>query len=84
MKLALAADTMLGRRVAERLETASPAARFTPGVVDAAHEADAFVHNLECAISTRGRRHGPIPASLASSAPHWLPSTCCACSAWTA
>jgi poly-gamma-glutamate capsule biosynthesis protein CapA/YwtB (metallophosphatase superfamily) len=55
MKLALAGDTMLGRGVAERLaEEAAPASLFAPGVVDAAHEADVFVLNLECCISERG------------------------------
>jgi poly-gamma-glutamate capsule biosynthesis protein CapA/YwtB (metallophosphatase superfamily) len=54
VKLALAGDTMLGRKVAERLTEASPTALFADGVVAAAHEADLFVLNLECAISDRG------------------------------
>ncbi len=56
MKLALAGDTMLGRKVAERLGTEPPDALFSKEVVAAAHEADLFVLNLECAISDRGRR----------------------------
>jgi poly-gamma-glutamate capsule biosynthesis protein CapA/YwtB (metallophosphatase superfamily) len=54
MKLALAGDTMLGRKVAERLGSVSPAALFSDEVVAATHEADLFVLNLECAISDRG------------------------------
>ena len=54
MKLALAGDTMLGRRVAERLACVPPSALFSDGVVAAAHEADLFILNLECAISDRG------------------------------
>ena len=56
MKLALAGDTMLGRKVAERLAVVPPDALFSEEVVVAAHEADFFVLNLECAISDRGRR----------------------------
>jgi poly-gamma-glutamate capsule biosynthesis protein CapA/YwtB (metallophosphatase superfamily) len=54
MKLALAGDTMLGRGVAERLAVMPPASLFADGVVAAAHEADLFILNLECAISDRG------------------------------
>ncbi|WP_179817406.1 CapA family protein [Allostreptomyces psammosilenae] len=56
MKLALAGDTMLGRMVAEELATVPPTALFSDGVVAAAHEADLFVLNLECAVSERGER----------------------------
>lgn len=56
MKLALAGDTMLGRKVAERLAVVPPTALFAEEVVAAAHEADLFVLNLECAISDRGER----------------------------
>ncbi len=56
MKLALAGDTMLGRKVAERLAVAPADALFSEEVVAAAHEADVFVLNLECVISYRGRR----------------------------
>jgi poly-gamma-glutamate synthesis protein (capsule biosynthesis protein) len=54
--LALAGDTMLGRLVAEKLEREPPAALFAPEVVAVAREADLFVLNLECCISTRGAR----------------------------
>lgn len=56
MKLALAGDTMLGRKVAERLAVAGPTALFADEVVAVAREADLFVVNLECAISDRGAR----------------------------
>lgn len=50
---------MLGRLVGERLLAEGPESLFAPEVVDAAHEADLFVLNLECCISERGR---PWPA----------------------
>lgn len=56
MKIGLAGDTMLGRKVAERLACVRPTALFASGVVDVAREADIFVLNLECAISDRGQR----------------------------
>jgi poly-gamma-glutamate synthesis protein (capsule biosynthesis protein) len=56
VKLGLAGDTMLGRKVAERLAEVPPEALFADGVVEAAGEADLFVLNLECAISDRGER----------------------------
>lgn len=56
MKLAIAGGTMLGRSVAERLAVLPPTAFFAEGVVAAAHEADLFILNLECAISGRGER----------------------------
>jgi poly-gamma-glutamate synthesis protein (capsule biosynthesis protein) len=59
VKLALAGDTMLGRGVAERLRSTPPRDLVSPEVVEAAHEADAFVLNLECCISERGE---PWPA----------------------
>jgi poly-gamma-glutamate synthesis protein (capsule biosynthesis protein) len=55
----LAGDTMLGRRVAERLSWMAPEDLVSTGVVDAAHEADVLVLNLECCISERGE---PWPA----------------------
>lgn len=56
MKLGLAGDTMLGRMVAERLAAAPPTTLFAREVVEVAREADLFVLNLECSISTRGER----------------------------
>ncbi len=54
LKVGLAGDTMLGRSVARALASAPPAGLFAPEVVDAAREADLFVLNLECCVSTRG------------------------------
>src|SRR5581483_7498006 len=54
VKLALAGDTMLGRGVAEALQARSPGELFAPEVLEATHEADLFVLNLECCISDRG------------------------------
>lgn len=56
LKLALAGDTMLGRGVAERLRHERPSSLFSPGLVEAAREADLFLLNLECCISDRGER----------------------------
>lgn len=54
MKVALAGDTMLGRKVAERLAVVAPTALFSDELVAVAREADLFVLNLECAVSDRG------------------------------
>jgi poly-gamma-glutamate capsule biosynthesis protein CapA/YwtB (metallophosphatase superfamily) len=54
VKLALAGDTMLGRKVGEALAEGPPAALVAPEVVEAAAEADLFVLNLECCVSERG------------------------------
>jgi poly-gamma-glutamate synthesis protein (capsule biosynthesis protein) len=54
LKLALAGDTMLGRGVADRLETVGPEALFAPELVEIVRAADLFVLNLECCISARG------------------------------
>jgi poly-gamma-glutamate capsule biosynthesis protein CapA/YwtB (metallophosphatase superfamily) len=54
--VALAGDTMLGRGVAERLQSEPPESLVAPEVVAAIQEADLFVLNLECCISDRGRR----------------------------
>ncbi|HEX2027673.1 MAG TPA: CapA family protein [Nitriliruptorales bacterium] len=59
--LGLSGDTMLGRKVAERLERDPPAALFAEDLVTVAHEADLLVVNLECCISERGERW-PDPA----------------------
>jgi poly-gamma-glutamate capsule biosynthesis protein CapA/YwtB (metallophosphatase superfamily) len=52
--LALAGDTMLGRKVGERLRADPSGPLVAPQVVEAAREADLFVLNLECCISDRG------------------------------
>src|SRR3954454_24772973 len=54
MRLALAGDTMLGRKVAGRLNEDSPESLFAPEVIDAARDADLLIVNLECCISERG------------------------------
>lgn len=59
VRLALAGDTMLGRGVAEVLRNAPPESLFSTAVVEAVREADLFILNLECCISTRG---SPWPA----------------------
>jgi poly-gamma-glutamate capsule biosynthesis protein CapA/YwtB (metallophosphatase superfamily) len=57
--IGLAGDTMLGRGVAEVLETTPADALFSPQVVEAARSCDLLILNLECCISARGR---PWPA----------------------
>jgi len=56
IRLALAGDTMLGRRVADALSREPPEALFSDQVVDALRDVDLFVLNLECCISDRGER----------------------------
>jgi poly-gamma-glutamate capsule biosynthesis protein CapA/YwtB (metallophosphatase superfamily) len=55
VRIALAGDTMLGRRVGEALRERDPASLVAPEVVEVAAEADLFLLNLECCISERGR-----------------------------
>jgi poly-gamma-glutamate capsule biosynthesis protein CapA/YwtB (metallophosphatase superfamily) len=57
--LALAGDTMLGRKVGERLREDPSQELVAPEVVEVIREADLFVLNLECCISTGG---DPWPA----------------------
>jgi poly-gamma-glutamate synthesis protein (capsule biosynthesis protein) len=54
LRLALAGDTMLGRKVAAALAVGPDRPLLAPEVVAAAAEADLFVLNLECCISDRG------------------------------
>jgi poly-gamma-glutamate capsule biosynthesis protein CapA/YwtB (metallophosphatase superfamily) len=54
LTVALAGDTMLGRKVAEALSAGR--VLVAPEVVSTAAEADLFVLNLECCISARGER----------------------------
>jgi poly-gamma-glutamate capsule biosynthesis protein CapA/YwtB (metallophosphatase superfamily) len=56
VKLALAGDTMLGRKVADAIRTRGSATLFSPDVVALAQEADLLLLNLECCISERGSR----------------------------
>lgn len=59
--LAVAGDTMLGRKVGELLDTDPDAPILAPEIVDVATAADACLVNLECCISERGERW-PDPA----------------------
>jgi Bacterial capsule synthesis protein PGA_cap len=61
VKLALGGDTMLGRGVAERLETEPADSLFAPELVELVREADLVVLNLECCISARGE---PTPGRV--------------------
>src|ERR671919_2032938 len=61
MKLGLAGDTMLGRKVAGAIAEKGPASLVGEDVVGIAREADLLVLNLECCISDRGERW-PDPA----------------------
>ena len=54
--VALAGDTMLGRKVGDTLGRSEPKSLVDRAVVEAAGEADLFVLNLECCISERGER----------------------------
>ena len=56
MKLALAGDTMLGRKVAEAIARRGVHDLVAEEVVAVAREADLFVLNCECCISDRGAR----------------------------
>jgi poly-gamma-glutamate synthesis protein (capsule biosynthesis protein) len=56
LRLALAGDTMLGRRVADAIAERGPDGLVADEVVGVAREADLFVLNLECCISERGER----------------------------
>jgi poly-gamma-glutamate capsule biosynthesis protein CapA/YwtB (metallophosphatase superfamily) len=52
--LALAGDTMLGRKVAEAIDRDGPDSLFADEVIALTRSADLFVLNLECCISSRG------------------------------
>ena len=54
--IALAGDTMLGRRVGAALESVPPASLVAPEVVALTRAADLVLLNLECCISTRGEQ----------------------------
>jgi poly-gamma-glutamate capsule biosynthesis protein CapA/YwtB (metallophosphatase superfamily) len=56
MNIALAGDTMLGRRVAETIGADGPDGLVADDVVELTRAADLFVLNLECCISERGTR----------------------------
>jgi poly-gamma-glutamate capsule biosynthesis protein CapA/YwtB (metallophosphatase superfamily) len=52
--LALAGDTMLGRKVAEAIDRDGSDSLFADEVIALTRSADLFVLNLECCISSRG------------------------------
>lgn len=54
--IALLGDTMLGRKVAERLAAVPPSTLFADEVAAVTAEADLVIANLECCISERGER----------------------------
>jgi poly-gamma-glutamate synthesis protein (capsule biosynthesis protein) len=56
MKLALAGDTMLGRRCGTRLRRQPPESLFADEVLAAVHQADLCVLIPECCVSDRGDR----------------------------
>jgi poly-gamma-glutamate capsule biosynthesis protein CapA/YwtB (metallophosphatase superfamily) len=56
VRLALAGDTMLGRKVADALRARPPESLVSGDVIAVLDEADLFVLNLECCISDRGER----------------------------
>ena len=56
MKLGLAGDTMLGRKVSAAIAEKGPESLVGEDVVEVAREADLLVLNLECCISERGER----------------------------
>jgi poly-gamma-glutamate capsule biosynthesis protein CapA/YwtB (metallophosphatase superfamily) len=56
MKLGLAGDTMLGRKVGTAIAERGPESLVAEDVVAVAREADRLVLNLECCISERGER----------------------------
>jgi len=58
VRLALAGDTMLGRKVARELERRPPQSLVEPALAELTRAADLFVLNLECCISERG---APVP-----------------------
>lgn len=54
--VALAGDTMLGRKVGQKLAREGPTSLFAADVRAAASEADLFLLNLECCVSERGEK----------------------------
>jgi hypothetical protein len=55
IKIALAGDTMVGPGVEAALERKPARSFFSPALVEAVHEADLCILNLECCISDRGQ-----------------------------
>jgi poly-gamma-glutamate synthesis protein (capsule biosynthesis protein) len=67
--VALAGDTMLGRGVAEEIAASGPHGLFSRGVRDVFAEADLALVNLECCVSSRGRRWDPAGKAFHFRAP---------------
>ena len=61
MRLALGGDTMMGRKVVDRLRQAGPESVFASEVVEAARAADLMIVNLECCIAEDG---APAPGRV--------------------
>jgi poly-gamma-glutamate capsule biosynthesis protein CapA/YwtB (metallophosphatase superfamily) len=59
--IALLGDVMLGRGVAEALDSRAPADLWEPELRALLRDCDAVVCNLECCVSARGRRTERIP-----------------------
>jgi poly-gamma-glutamate capsule biosynthesis protein CapA/YwtB (metallophosphatase superfamily) len=73
VKLALAGDTMLGRRVGEYLGRDPEHVLLAPELAEIVREADLFVLNLECCVSARGE---PVPGRVFHfRAPPWAAET---------
>lgn len=54
--IGLLGDTMLGRKVAERVTAAGPLALFAPEIAELLTGADLVLANLECCVSEGGKR----------------------------
>src|SRR5690606_36176129 len=67
--VALAGDTMLGRGVADEIALSGTRGLFSPGVRDVFAEADLGLVNLECCVSSRGRRWDPAGKAFHFRAP---------------
>jgi poly-gamma-glutamate capsule biosynthesis protein CapA/YwtB (metallophosphatase superfamily) len=66
MRIALAGDTMLGRKVGDELMRRPPQSFVEPALVEIVRDADLFLLNLECCISERG---APVPKTFNFRAP---------------
>ena len=66
MRIALAGDTMLGRKVGEALAHQAPRSLVETELAELTRDADLFVLNLECCISERGE---PVPKAFNFRAP---------------
>ncbi|MFS2291875.1 MAG: CapA family protein [Actinomadura sp.] len=67
--VALAGDTMLGRGVADEIAASGTRGLFSPGVREVFAEAGLALVNLECCVSSRGRRWDPIHKAFHFRAP---------------